>query len=134
MPPTDPYWQAANDAYTATIWLHDGQVVIQLHDKRLDYAIADGPYVYRAARAVGDGLAVSTRLVGAAVRLDGDTIVITGQLAGLELQQRLTLPAGKPILEERLRLRNPAGETASLAQFACGFQRAITTDMAALLP
>ena len=132
--PETPTWRLANDAYDLTVSLPDGQVRVRLHDKRLGCTIADGPYVYRAARAAPDGLALSTRLLNAAVRAEGDTLLITGQLAGLALEHRLTLPAGRPILEERLRLRNPAAERAALEQFACGFQRPITTDLAVLLP
>src|SRR5947207_3248452 len=134
MTPTDNTWQLSNAAYTATVTLADGLVHIHLHDKRQDLAIADGPYVYRAGRATAEGQALSTRLMETAVRVDGDTIVITGSLAGLEVEHRLSLPADRLILEERLRLRNSAAEPAALEQLACGFQRPITTDMAALLP
>ena len=133
-PQPAPQWQLANDAYALTIRQSDGQAHVTLHDKQMGCAIAGGPYVYRAARATADGLAVSTRLAGAAVRMESEAIVITGRLAGLDLEHRISLPVDRPILEERLTLSNPAAEPAALVQFACGFQRRITDEVAAILP
>jgi hypothetical protein len=133
-PSADTPLQLSNAAFALEAWQADGEIHLHLRDQATGAPIADGAYVYRAARATPEGFAVATHLLEPALRLEGDTLRVTGRLAGLWLEQRLSLPAGGNYFEERLSLLNTGPQPAALTQLACGFQRRLTNAVAVLLP
>ena len=63
----------------------------------------------------------------------GDRLTIRGRLAGLELEQAFTLPAGRPMMEERIRPPQRHVRIDALANFQAGFQRPIADRSGRLL-
>jgi len=99
--------KCTNNAYQVTVRCDDKQIQFNLVDRVMNFELADGPYFYMARRPGDEGSIISEWLANAVVTLNGDTIAIHGQLAGLELEHRLCLPSDRSILEEQITLRNP---------------------------
>ena len=64
----------------------------------------------------------------------GDNLTICGELAGLDLEHTFTLPADRPILEERIVLHNKTGEKIALSDFEAGLTRRVTDKSGRVLP
>ena len=71
--------------------------------------LADSPYLYRAGANEGEIQQTATTLTNARITVAGDKLTIRGELAGLDLEHTFTLPADRPIMEERILLRNKSG-------------------------
>ena len=118
--------ELANRYWQLRVTAADGQVRVRLQDKRLDFCLAEGPYLYRAERTNGQSAETGRGLQDAQVTTAPGQLVIRGQLAGLELEQRFELLPGRPVLEERIELRNRTDALISLADFEAGFIRRVT--------
>jgi hypothetical protein len=123
-----------NAAYRLSVSVEADAVHLQLRDKLMDFDLAAGPVLYRVARRVEGGALVARRLEGAAIAAEGDTLRIGGALAGLRLEHTLRLPAGPPVLEERVMVHNPGAEAVELEDFAVGPCRRLTDDVGGVLP
>jgi hypothetical protein len=123
-----------NDAYDLWVSVGPDQVRVHLHDRQMGLCLADQAYLYRATRAHSEGLLVATRLQEPALCQDGDTLLITGRLAGLAIRHSLRLPADMPVLEERLELENATHNPVRLEGLIAGFQRKVATGYGAVLP
>lgn len=116
----------SNGAYSVEVSAGSWGNRFALKDVVSGEVLSDASYVYRASRATPEGTMVYEKVANALVRVDGQALTITGQLAGLELQHTFTLPSDKPFMEERITLRNATAEPIALTDFACGFTRVFT--------
>lgn len=110
----------------------DGSVAIAIDDLADHRKVSDGPYFYRAVKA-GDKTKTYA-LENAVVSAEDGNFVIRGRLAGLDFEQILSLPTNRPILEERIVLRNGTPSAVSLAEFEAGFTLRVTDAAGAVLP
>jgi hypothetical protein len=124
-----------NQAYRLEISLSGGQVQARLYDKSHAMNVADGPYVYRAMQKRNNAVKFAA-LENARAAVEGDKIVVRGELAGLRLEQTFLLPADRPIMEEFLTVANPqtASAVVALAGLETGFTRSATDDQGRVLP
>jgi hypothetical protein len=109
-------------------------VVVRLRDAGTGAVLADGPYVYRAARLEDRGTLVAEDLRDAMFRDAADAIEIHGTLAGLSVMHAFSLPAGEAYLEERLTLTNGGRETARLSALETGMTRSVASHVGAVDP
>ncbi|MGC9359321.1 MAG: hypothetical protein ACP5G7_02970 [Anaerolineae bacterium] len=123
-----------NKAYELRVCTTLDGMEVHLHDRKMALCLADAPYLYRATRTHSKGLLVAIGLQEASLVQDGDTLVVAGTLAGLELRHTLRLPADTPVLEEGLELENATDELIRLEGFVAGFQRRVATGYGAVLP
>ena len=113
----------ANAAYRLEATPANGNVHVVLFDKTMNLPVADGPYLYRAERQRGATKQKAAGLTDAKIAVAGDKLTIRGELAGLELEHTFTLPADRPIMEERIVLHNKTGELIALTDFEAGLTR-----------
>lgn len=123
-----------NDAYRIEASVDGQQVQTRLTDTAMGFDLADGPYVYRAVRKCPEGSIVSEWLGAPRVSVDGQSLVITGSLAGLDVAHTFHLPSDRPIMEERIILRNGSGNPVSLSDLRSGFSRRIADHYGNVLP
>ncbi len=121
-----------NSAYRLAARLADGQIVVTLDDRLLGLRAADGPYIYRAELASERGKVHGLHAEG--VSAEPNRLTIRGRLAGLDFEQVFTLPAGRPLLEEQIRLRNGTASPVALANLEAGFQRQVADQLGRVLP
>lgn len=118
--------ELANQAYRLTVSVDDVTVNIRLEDKRMGAIVTDGPCIYRAARE-GDGNSPPAASIQAPLLVvDGEKLTIHGRLAGLAIEHVFWAPADRPILEERIVLRNDTGQLVALKEFEVGMTRRAT--------
>ena len=125
--------ELANRYWQLRVTLTEGQVRVRFQDKLQRLCLAEGPYLYRAERSNGQAVETFRGLQGAQVTATANKLVIRGQLAGLELEHCFELPRNRPVLEERIVLRNRTDRLISLADFEAGFVRRVT-DPAGQVP
>ena len=123
-----------NSTYHVAVRREGDQIHVRLHDRKTDFDFADGTYVYRAVCPGDEGSIISEYLWDSRIRVEGDTINISGKLAGLDLEHRLWLPSDRPLLEERITLRNGTAQVVALRDLACGMQRDIADETGQILP
>ncbi|HIJ64674.1 MAG TPA: hypothetical protein HPP77_01880 [Candidatus Hydrogenedentes bacterium] len=123
-----------NQAYCLEVSVEDERVLVRLTDQAMDYAFSQAPYFYRASCAVESGVTIFTKLLGPKLSGRAQCVTVTGQLAGLDIEHSFTLPGDKPILEERIALRNPTTQTICLEDFEAGMLRPITDKRIHVLP
>ena len=129
--------QASTDLSNAAFHLTvttGAAVRVSLRDVAANTGLAEGAYIYRAARTVPEGALHVNGLQGARVSAAPERLLITGQLAGLDVAHEIYLPAGRPLLEERLSLTNHSASTIRLSEFAFGFRQPVTDIVGQLLP
>lgn len=116
-----------NSAYRLSATMTRGRVTVVLYDKSADFVLADGPIVYRANKSGHENPRVVSALKKAVIACHADKreLVIRGKLAGLDLEHVFTLPASRPLMEERLVLRNNTGATMALPDLEVGFLREV---------
>jgi hypothetical protein len=127
-------YELANDAYHLTVRPEGKEIHLSLRDQAMGCDVAAGPYIYRVVRPGEEGSVVSEWLAEPTIMVAGDTLTITGKIAGLELTQTFRLPAHKPYLEEEISLHNPGPGLVALRDLALGMQRRITDEVGHLLP
>ena len=108
-----------NQDFRLAVSRADGGLTVTLDEKRIPLRLSEDNYIYRALVAGNDQ--PFSGLQDPAVTADSSTLTIRGKLAGLEVEQTFSLPPGKPWVEERAVLRNPAPNQISLAKFEMGF-------------
>jgi hypothetical protein len=124
----------SNAAYRVEATAGADGVRVVLFDEAMNLRLADGPYLYRAERRQ-DGIADDfSRLENANIAVEGDNLVIRGELAGLKVEHTLTLPADRPIMEERIVLQNDGGKQISLTGFEAGFTARVTNETGEVFP
>lgn len=121
-----------NNAYEITASLQDRQVNLQIQDLAIGFEIADH-YVYRATRMEGNRQVLYPVLENPAVEIRGESLVVRGQLAGLDLEQTLVLAQDRPFLEEFLVLTNSTSAEIALEDLGCGAQRRVTNEVGKVL-
>ncbi len=137
-----PTFELDNAALHLTVTL-GAAVLVSVRDVAANAPVAEGAYIYRAARQVPD-TPPNTQGAGGALHVSGlqharctpapERLLIEGQLAGLEVAHEFYLPAGRTVLEERLRLTNHTGSPVALSQFAFGLRQPITNSVGRVLP
>jgi hypothetical protein len=123
-----------NQAYRLEITLAGGQVHARLLDKISNAAVADGPYLYRAEREEHSIAKKYPALENARAAVEGDKIVIRGELAGLELEHTFCLPVDRPIMEEYLTVKNAQPAVVALTNLETGFTRQVSDERGQVLP
>jgi hypothetical protein len=118
--------QLANRYWQLRVITTNGQVCVRFQNKPLDLCLAEGPYLYRAERSNDQRVETCRGLQDAQVTTSLNQLVIRGRLAGLEVEQRFELLPGRPVLEERITLRNATDTLISLSDFEAGFIRPVT--------
>src|ERR1035441_9791688 len=118
--------QLANPYWRLDVTCTNGQGGVRLQNNPLNSCRAGGAYLYRAERASGRQVETCRGLQGVQVTSSPNQLVIRGQLAGLELEHHFELLPGRPLLEERIVLRNRTDTLISLADFEAGFVRQVT--------
>jgi hypothetical protein len=104
-----------NEAYHLAVTIAaDGTVNVRLDDLRSGLHVADGPGLYRACGEIHGTAARSDRLEEPVVTGQNRSLVIRGKLLGQELTHTFTLPKDKPLMEERIVLRNPGSTPVAL--------------------
>lgn len=126
-------YELSNAAYRLTVETGDRVVNVVLRDLAMDFDVANGPYRYRAVRPGEEGAIVADWLNQVAVEVSGETLTITGTLAGLNLEHLWHAPAGSDVIEERLILHNAAPHPITLNGFAAGLTRRIADETGAAL-
>ena len=96
--------------------------------------MADGPCLYHAAVADREKTVNSDRLDDPSIAADETTLTVRGKLLGLDVEQRFTAPADRPMLEERIVLKNSTAGTIALAEFEAGMQRRVADKAGNILP
>lgn len=136
--PGEPACAATRRACSATarlrIGVGAGEVTATLEDKLTGLRVADGPLRHRAERQSGDVALVFPQLENPSVAVQGETLTLRGQLAGLDVEHTFVLPATQPRMEERIVLRNATGVLVALSDFEAGFQRRVTDSSGQVLP
>jgi hypothetical protein len=127
-------YELANGAYRLIVVCEGKHVRFRLRDLATEFDVADGDYVYRAARAHPEGILTSAHLTDAQASIRDDTLTITGHLAGLVLTHSIRLPLDRPILEEQIALCNQTAETVALSDLACGMTHVLTNEVGTILP
>ncbi|MBI5093301.1 MAG: hypothetical protein HZB26_12780 [Candidatus Hydrogenedentes bacterium] len=122
-----------NGAYSLRVSVTPEGVTTTLKDLSASAVLADAPYVYRASRPVPNGTMRYDRVEDAQVTGSGQSLTITGHLAGLELEHTFTVPADKPYMEERIALKNASSEAITLSDFEAGFMRIVSDPNAQIL-
>ena len=118
--------EISNRSYRLTVTCSENGVEASLDDALLGPRVAEGPCLYQAARRGLDGVMVSRRLEKASVSAQGNTLTIRGELAGLSLEHRFVLSGDRPVMEERIILRNNTPALIALSDFEAGLQRRVT--------
>ena len=114
-----------NGAFKLSVRVAEGEVRCTLEDSKTGFAWCHGPYLYHACTGEEGNAAVSNGLVSPSVWKDGNTAGITGKLAGLTVSHELELSRHRPVLTQRMLLKNTSAETISLTAFDTGFQRRV---------
>ncbi|MFH1007647.1 MAG: alpha/beta hydrolase [Candidatus Latescibacterota bacterium] len=127
-------YELTNDAYQLTVTPGDREVHFRLRDLAMDFDLVDGPYIYRASVPCEAGTITAKWLSDVTLEVGGETLRITGMLAGLEVAHILQLPGDRGLLEERITLHNPTEKTIALEHFAAGLQRTIADEGGSVLP
>lgn len=106
-----------NDAFRLTLTLEGTTIAARFEDKASGLRLADGPCRYRAQPLS----APEASLSAVSIREEDGNLVVRGKLAGLDMTQTFALPAGKPLVEEHIVLRNGSTEMVSLSDLEIGF-------------
>ena len=123
-----------NEAYHLAVTIAaDGTVMVRLDDLRSGLRVADGPCLYRASQDLQGTAARSERLDKPIVKVQNRSLVIRGKLLGQDLTHSFTLPKGKPLMEERIVLRNPNRDTVALTDLEVGLTRRVTDSSGQVL-
>lgn len=129
---TPRLWQLENAAFRVSVAEAAGGVFVKVEETAANGILADGNYYYHAVREGVKDKAYT--LEHAAVTAEGTTIVIRGRLAGLDLEQTLSLPVNRPLLEEHIVLRNNGPSAVALKAFEAGFTLRVTDATGGILP
>ncbi len=111
--------------------LGDG-VAITVEDIAAKRKLADGSYYYHAVRE-GEKEPART-LENATLTAEARKVVIRGRLANLEVTHELLLPPDRPVLEERIQLRNCTQSAVALKELELGFTLRVTDAAGKILP
>ena len=126
--------ELANAAYRLAVQCVMDQVEVTLDDKQAGFRAADGPYFYRAQRRIDKQAATYYGLEGATVDVAGTRLTVRGRLAGVEVEHTFDLPADRPIMEERITVRNGGNTPVAIENFAAGMVRTVTDAAGKVLP
>jgi len=127
-PSRQPRNTIENAAYRLTVDAASEGLHSVLEDKRSGLRLADGPVVYRTDAAGHENPATLFQLADSTVSVEGHTLIIRGTLAGLRVEHAFTLPPGKLVMDETLRLTNPTPAVVSLPDFECGLTRLLKEE------
>ncbi len=125
---------ASNAGYHLAVSCSPDEVRASLDDKVLGARVADGAYLYRAVRVEDKGDRVYHHLEKPSVTATENTLTLRGKLAGLNLEHTLVLNPDRPVMEERIVLRNQTSSAIALKDFEAGFQLRVTDRAGHVLP
>jgi hypothetical protein len=110
-----------------------GTVQIRLDDLRTGLRLADGPCLYRASGDIHGTAVRAERLEEPLAEVKGNALVIHGRLLGQELTHTFTLAEDKPLLEERVVLRNLGSTLVAVTHFEVGMTRHVSDSTGQIL-
>ncbi|MBI2929017.1 MAG: hypothetical protein HYY24_25415 [Verrucomicrobia bacterium] len=132
---SDPQSQAIeNPSYRLVLATAGDQLRAILQDKLTGRVVADGPMLHRAEQRSADVTLIHPQLENPSVTTNGSTLTIRGTLAGLDLEHTFALSPLRPILEERIVLRNRTDSLIALSDFEAGFQRRVADPSGQVMP
>ncbi|MBM4165111.1 MAG: hypothetical protein FJ222_11825 [Lentisphaerae bacterium] len=121
-----------NAAFHVSVVAEKDGVQASLEDLASRWKLADGPYLYQAMRV--DEKGKTNTLENATVSSGDGKVIIRGQLAGLEVEHTLLLPSDRPVMEERIVVRNKTDKLIALSGFETGFTLCVADSKGKLLP
>lgn len=112
----------------------DGTVDVRLDDLISGLCVADGPCIYRASENNNGTTAETGRLEQPVVKVDNGTLIIQGKLLDLELTHTFALPKDRPLMEERILLRNSGATPVALSDLEVGMTKRVADASGRTLP
>jgi hypothetical protein len=116
-----------NAAYRLEVGKSAGGLTLALHDQKMGLAMADG-IIHTAQRTVAKGALLYRDLRETSLAVEGQTLTIRGKLAGLDLEQRFTLPPDRDWMEEQITVANRSEEAIRLEEFEVGLRRRVASE------
>ena len=107
---------------------------IHLASKKTKFLYTDKPAIFRMRHKREYGSESDDLLRSAAVEANGQSVVISGTLLGIEVHWHLELGEEKPTVAERITLRNPGDKPAKIEAFTFGLTRSAATVTGTVLP
>lgn len=104
----------------------DSNVNIRLVAKSLNLQVADGSYFYSAEVRKGTNSIKISQMENARLSKKENAIIITGVVAGLQVEQTFSFSPQTQNLEEKITLSNNSGSMIELSNLELGFQKQIT--------
>lgn len=126
--------ELSNTAYRIAVSDHDSVVHVCLRDLVTDFTWCDAPYLYSISLPKHGDSIVCRRMQSVCIEQIEDLIRVRGIIAGLEIEHDFILPAGKEIMEERIRLFNRSEDAINVEDFEAGFSHRITDSVGHVLP
>ena len=80
------------------------------------------------------GACVYEALEASSLGVAGETLTITGELGGLQVRHRLTAPAARTVLEERITLQHSSSTAIVLSELTLGMRRPVANAIGQVLP
>ena len=125
--------ELSNSSYRLVAEINKGELSIALYDKKMNILLSNG-LIYSGQQTIVGGAILYRKLEKASVTVEGEKLIITGKLAGLDLSQIFILPPEGDIMEEQISLRNSTNKTINLEELQIGFRRRITSKIGRILP
>jgi len=126
--------ELSNAGYHLVVQCVMEQVEVTLDDKQAGFRAADGPYFYRAQRQIDKKTITQYGLEGVSIDVVGARLTIRGRLVGVEVEHTFDLPPDRPIMEERLTVRNGGNAPVAIDSLASGMVRTVTDSAGKVLP
>jgi hypothetical protein len=124
--------ELTNSAFRLSVAVNKPEIQVRLEETQIPLRLSEGNYTYRA-RERGSSREIFG-LQEAKATVTGQTLTISGKLAGLDLEQSFYLPPDKPFFEEHIRLHNPGSRRISLGKLEMGFPLIIRDQNHNLVP
>ena len=122
-----------NEAYRLTAKVTGNNVHIRVDDLVSDTRLADGLCLYHATIGHGENQITADHLENPTITVEGTTLIVRGKLLGLDVEHRFTAPKGRPILDERIIVKNNTNGRIALSDFEVGMQRRVAAPRGKLL-
>jgi len=119
-----------NTAYNLTVTISESSLIMALEDKKSNFRVANGPYIYSYGVLDIDSKLLINQLEKSEIYLRDSKLFITGQLRGVDLEHTFYLPAKEDFMEEKIRFTNNTSRVVALPEFEAGFTRIVSNKTA----
>lgn len=131
---TSDTFELSNTAYRLTVVDCKTGIRVCLFDNAVNMKWCDAPYLYRISRKEKLGTMNYENLESLSITRERDAIRIHGVLGDIELDHKFELPSDKPIMEERIVLRNSSGSQIIVNEMEMGFQKLMANEVGKIIP